>query len=140
MKQFLLVLVLLLPISRLFATGQTYKIDDIANPDAAEENAFALNQNFNAIAQDKIEKGGLKSQMPRFIIQDLNDPSLAEENAVAIMSNFDDLYNFKVDVSSPSSERRFLLDDIANADKSEENTFIVNQLFNDLNGEKADKP
>lgn len=125
-----------------FAAEKRFVIGSFADPEQAEKNAFALNENFNDLCIFKVDASSPGLAAPRFTIGDLDDPEKAEVNAFAIMENLDDLWKFKlnVDTHTPNSERRFTLEDILNPEKAEDNGFAINEMFDDLWRDKQDTP
>lgn len=123
------------------AAGRRYTISDIANPDAAEDNAFAINENLRDLYNFKVDVDSANPiTVPQYIIADLDDPDKADLNAFAINESLDDLWRHKVDSFPPGAGRRFVVGDLANPDESDDNSFKINEMFDDLWREKKDLP
>lgn len=126
-----------------FAYGgiKRYVLNDIANSDKAEYNAFVLIENFNDLARDKQDKSTTTATLVMaWPIVELGDPARSEDNAIAINENFRDLARTKVDVSTPGLvEPRYLIENLLDPDKSDENTAKINEMWDDFHREKADR-
>ena len=126
------------------AQGRQFTISGISNPENAEENERALNEEFAALWRDKVDisSATTPSSQATFVIQNLKniqDPKVSEEIANAIQQNLDELWLFKLDVNDPPIGQRYYFSDLGNKDKSEENAFAINSALDDLWAAKVDK-
>jgi len=135
---FLILAVLIVPVQA--QNLRRYQVEDIANPDKAEENEIAINQNFEDLWLYKVDTSTASNpQAPQFIIKDINDPEMADYNSVAFNQNINDLYIFKLSASTPSRLMDLMVGDLLDPERSEYNTYAINKAFDDLWVEKLER-
>lgn len=121
----------------LFAGSRRYTVSDIANPDYAEDNSYAIMEDLYDLWLEKLDRSPVASSLPTFTIKDLDDESMAEDNAYGIVQDVDDLRYFKLDNST--GVRTYTIEDLSNPDRSEENSNAINLMFDELWRDLADK-